>query len=125
MRIQGVKAAVAYNGIKSSDEEPINLDERNTVLIIKTTINLKTVDKIMTSHPEHYLRLKKLLEKPEFKGKVEAIAIPMNIEIPDWIVPFINYTEIIHDNLRNFPMEEIGLSKVESNDITHTNMLTL
>ena len=125
MRIQGVKAAVAYNGIKSSDEEPINLDERNTVLIIKTTINLKTVDKIMTSHPEHYLRLKKLLEKPEFKGKVEAIAIPMNIEIPDWIVPFINYTEIIHDNLRNFPMEEIGLSKVESNDVTHTNILTL
>lgn len=125
MRIQGIKASVAYNTIKSSDEEPISLDERNTVLIIKTIINMKTVDKIMQTFPEHYLRLKKLLERPEYKGKVEAIAIPMNIEIPDWVVPFINYTEIIHDNLRNFPMEEIGISKMENVDITHTNMLIL
>jgi len=119
------EAAVAYNAIKSQDEEGINLDERNTVLIIKTNATLKTIDKIMQTHPEHYLRLKRLLEKPEFKGKVEAIAIPFNVEIPDWIVPFINYTEIIHDNLRNFRMEEIGLSKMENADVTHTNMLVL
>lgn len=125
MRIQGIKASVAYNNIKGPDEEGINLDERNTVLIIKTNINIKTMDKIMKTYPEHYLRLKKLLEKPDFKGKVEAIAIPMNVEIPDWIVPFINYSEIIHDNLRNFPMEEIGLSKMENTDITHTNMIVL
>ena len=125
MRIQGIKASVAYNAIKSHDEESINLDERNTVLIIKTHINLRNVDKIMESHPEHYLRMQKLLENPEFRGKIDAVAIPMNIEIPDWVVPFINYTEIIHDNLRNFPMEEIGLSKMETTDVTHTNILKL
>jgi hypothetical protein len=116
---------VAYNAIKSRDEESINLDERNTVLIIKTHINLRNVDKIMESHPEHYIRMEKLLENPEFRGKIDAVAIPMNIEIPDWVVPFINYTEIIHDNLRNFPMEEIGLSKMETTDVTHTNVLKL
>jgi hypothetical protein len=125
MRIQGIKASVAYNAIKSRDEESINLDERNTVLIIKTHINLRNVDKIMESHPEHYIRMEKLLENPEFRGKIDAVAIPMNIEIPDWVVPFINYTEIIHDNLRNFPMEEIGLSKMETTDVTHTNVLKL
>lgn len=126
MRIQGIKASVAYNAIKSKDEEAINLDERNTVLIIKTKIDLKNIDDIMESHPEHYLRMQELLLNPEFKGKLEAIAIPMNIDIPDWIIPFINYTEIIHDNLRNFPMEEIGLSKLNNNtDVTHSNILQL
>jgi hypothetical protein len=125
MRIQGIKASVAYNAIKSKDEESINLDERNTVLIIKTHINERNIDRIMESFPEHYIRLDNLIHTPEYKGKIDAIAIPMNIEIPDWIVPFINYTEIIHDNLRNFPMEEIGLSKLETNDITHTNIIKL
>jgi hypothetical protein len=125
MRIQGVKASVAYNAIKGADEEGINLEERNTVLIIKTNANFKNMGKIMEDFPEHYLRLKALLEKPEFKGKLEAIAIPMNINIPEWVKPFINYTEIIHDNLRNFPMEEIGISKMNNTNITHTNMLVL
>lgn len=124
-RIQGIKGAVAYNKIKDSEEPAINLEERNTVLIIKVVINKKNASKIMDTFPQHYVRLLELLDDENYKGKIEAIAIPMNSEIPDWIVPFINYTEIIHDNLRNFPMEEIGMSKLENNDITHTNMVYL
>ena len=126
MRVQGIKAAVVYNEIKGPEEESINLDERNTVLIIKVNIVQGNVDKIIDSFPQHYMRMRNLLlEKTELRGKIESIAIPMNIEIPDWIVPFIDYTTIIHDNLRNFPMEEIGLSKMDNTDITHTNILTL
>ena len=125
-RIQGIKASVAYNTIRDPSTEPIiNLEERNTILIIKTVINKKNADKISIDFPQHYARLLQLLDDENFKGKVEAIAIPMNSDIPNWIVPFINYTEIIHDNLRNFPLEQIGISKLENNDVTHTNLLYL
>lgn len=123
MRVQGIKASVAYNGIKDSEEEGINLEERNTVLIIKTKINLKNADKIINEFPNHFLRLKKLLESKEYDGKIDSIAIPTNIKIPDWIVPFIDYNQIIHDNLKNFPLEEIGISKINNEDITHTNII--
>jgi hypothetical protein len=124
MSIQGIKASVAYNTIKSRDEEGINLEERNTVLIIKVIINKKNANLIAETHPEHFLRLMKLLETKGFSD-ISAIAIPTNIEIPDWIIPFIDYTTIIQDNLRSFPFEEIGISKMESKTITHSNILSL
>ena len=125
-RIQGIKASVAYNSIREPGNEPIiNLEERNTILIIKTVINRKNADKIAKDYPEHYARLLKVLDDENFKGKIEAVAIPMNSDIPNWVVPFINYTEIIHDNLRTFPLEQIGISKLENNDVTHTNLMYL
>ena len=103
MKIQGIKASVAYNSIRNPDEEGINRD----------------------TFPEHYVRIKELLkDKKYFKGKISSIAIPSDIEIPDWIVPFINYNEIIKDNLRNFPLEEIGISKMDGKKATHSNILT-
>lgn len=123
MRIQGIKASIAYNSIKDSEEEGINLEERNTVLIIKTIINLKNCDKIMNDFPDHFLRLQKLLQTKDYGGKIDSIAIPSNIKIPDWIIPFIDYNQIIHDNLKNFPLEVLGISKIDSGDITHTNII--
>ena len=125
MKIQGIKASVAYNSIRNPDEEGINLDERNSVLVIKTDINDKNVAVIRDTFPQHYVRIKELLkDKKYFKGKISSIAIPSDIEIPDWIVPFINYNEIIKDNLRNFPLEEIGISKMDGKKATHSNILT-
>lgn len=123
MRIQGIKASIAYNKIKDPEEEGINLEERNTVLIIKTNINLKNYDKIMNTFPNHFMRLQKLLNTDEYKGKIDSIAIPINIKIPDWIIPFIDYNQIIHDNLKNFPLDVLGISKIDSGDITHTNII--
>jgi hypothetical protein len=124
-RIQGIKASVAYNTIKSKEEEAIDLQERSTVLIIKTKIDKRNCHLIMDTFPQHYLRLREMLKTPEFDGKCDAIAIPFNVEIPDWVVPFIDYTTIIQDNLRLFPLEELGISKLDSTGITHTNMLVL
>lgn len=123
MRIQGIKSAIAYNSIKDPEEEGINLEERNTVLVIKTIINLKNCDKIINTFPNHFLRLQKLLNTSDFSGKIDAIAIPSNIKIPDWIVPFIDYNQIIHDNLKTFPLDVLGISKIDSGDITHTNII--
>ena len=43
MAVQGIKAAYAYNTIKDRSEEGINLEERNSVLIIKTNLTSKNV----------------------------------------------------------------------------------
>ena len=125
MRIQGIKASYAYNKIKSKTEPEINLEERNTVLVIKIIADKKTITKIAKDFPEYYLRMQELMKEKDFKGSIEAIAIPDNIDIPSWVIPLIDYTTIIHDNLRNFPLDEIGMSKNESKDITHTNILKL
>lgn len=125
MRIQGIKASFAYNKLKSEEEPSIDLEERNTVLIIKVDASKKTIYKIEKEFPDYYQRFQDLLEVKEYKSGIEAIAIPENSEIPSWIIPLIDYTTIIHDNLRNFPMDEIGMSKNESKDVTHTNILKL
>ena len=123
MLIQGIKGAVAYNTIKGNDEESIDLESRNTVLIIKTIIDKKNVDLIASSFPEHWMRMKELLNDESFKDGISSIAIPFDMPIPEWIVPFINYTEIIQDNLRNFPLEELGISKMNTKNTTHTNII--
>lgn len=123
MSIQGIKASVAYNEIKDKEEENIDLEGRNSILIIKTNITSKNADLIAESHPNHYLRLIELLKDENFKGEVSSIAIPSDVEIPDWIVPFIDYISIIQDNLRSFPLEEIGISKLDSKNITYTNII--
>ena len=125
MRQQGVKASYAYNQIKSKDEDLIDLDQQNTILIIKTDINKKNVDKIKEQFPDHYKRICELLSSKSFKGEITAVAIPYDSEIPDWLVPFINYTEILQDNLRNFPMAELGMSKNDSSNVIKTNIATL
>ena len=125
MTIQGIKASYAYNKIKSDEEPEINLNERNTVLIIKILGDRKNIYRIEKEYPEYYLRIKALLETTDYKNGVTAIAIPEDMEIPSWVIPLIDYDTIIHDNLRNFPLDEIGMSKNESKDITHTNILKL
>ena len=123
MRIQGIKASVAYNKIKSKDEPVINLEERNTVLIIKTYIDSKNIEEIIETMPDYYLRIKETLESNDFKGKIESIAIPFNMPVPDWIIPFIDYRTIIQDNLRSFPLDELGISKLSNKSVTYSNIL--
>ena len=44
-----------------------------------------------------------------FATGIDAIAIPINEPVPEWILPFVAYEEIISDNVGNFPLESIGL----------------
>lgn len=124
MIIQGVKASIAYNEIRSKEEEYIDLEERNTVLIIKTKIDKKNCNSISKSFPHHYLRLVSLLERKEFKNGITSIAIPLNSPIPEWIKPFIDYTTIIEDNLKSFPLEELGISRQKNNSVVNSNIVS-
>ena len=65
-----------------------------------------------------------LLNKKEYKGNLTSIAIPLNSDIPDWIVPFIDYATIIEDNLRSFPLEELGISREKNNSVINSNVVS-
>lgn len=125
MRIQGIKASVAFNSLKEENEEAINLDQANTVIIIKTNLTKKTVNKIQVDHPEFYERAMKLLMSEDFKGTISSIAVLMDNPVPQWIVPFIDYTDILHDNLNSFPLESIGMHRFDNKYITYSNVLQL
>lgn len=123
LRTQGIKASYAYNHIKSDSEPKIDLEDRNTVLIIKTKINLKNIDDMIEIDPSYYSRMKALLKDDAFKGEIKAIAIPIDLKVPDWIIPFIDYDSIVQDNLKAFPLDELRMSKNDSKTMTHSNMI--
>lgn len=125
MRIQGIKASVAFNELKEDNEEGINLNQANTVIIIKTTLTKKTVTKVQVDHPEFYEKAMKLLDSDAYKGSISSIAVLMDNPVPKWIVPFIDYTDIVHDNLNSFPLESIGMHRFDNKYITYSNVLQL
>lgn len=124
-RIQGIKASVAYNVLKDPNEEAIDLEKRNTITIIKVNINKKNVEKLVSKNPEKYKQICELLDTKEFKGSVSAIAIPYNANVPEWLVDFIDYNDIVYDNLGSFPLESIGITKLNNSNIIYSNILEL
>lgn len=116
MFIQGVKAAVAYNALHEQGTEAIDTTIRNSIDIVKVEITKRNIDKIAESHPEVYAKACALLETPEFKSGIEAIAIPVNEPVPQWVLPFVRYAEIINDNVGKFPLESIGLYRGNANN---------
>jgi hypothetical protein len=48
----------------------------------------------------------------------------MDIDVPDWLRPFIDYIRIINDNIDKFPMEEVGIMRQGMKTLNATNMLT-
>ena len=116
---------VAYNALKDKHEEMIDLEKRNSVIIIKVNINKNTIAKLEFSNNEKFLQMSKLISSKEYKGDVTAIAIPYGADIPKWVVEFIDYTTIIHDNLSSFPIESIGISTLNSRSVPYSNILQL
>lgn len=119
-----IKAAYAWNELIQDGYEIIDLDKRNSVDIAKLDLNIKNVDKIKDTNPEMYNRILKLLNTKEFKGSITSIAIPLNQPVPEWVLIFINYKELINGNLSTFPMKAIGLEMAEGN-VNYTNILKI
>ena len=121
MRIQGVKGAVVWNELRQ-ELESIDLESRNSIDILKVNINKKNVDSI----EDPYIRdkCKEMLNSPSFKTGINAISVPRDVEIPKWLVPYIDYTTIINDNISVFPLDPIGLHKMNLNN-NYTNILRL
>lgn len=125
MRIQGIKASVAWNLIKDEESPAINLDERNGINIAKVVINKQSAEEIKDSYPEIYNNINSALAKEEFKGKIDAIAIPMDVDVPEWLFKFINTNQIISDNISGFPYESIGIQTLDKKNVAYSNILQL
>ena len=125
MRIQGVKAAEAYNRLKNEVEEPIDLTTRNELLIIKTDITKAKLEELKLKNEELYNKMNSLLNSSNFKGELTSIAIPFNAKIPKWILDFVDYTKIVNDNISNFPIDSIGISTLNNTNVPYSNILKL
>ena len=58
-----------------------------------------------------------------FKGSIDAISIPKDTQIPDWLKEFIDYDSIVEDNIKGFPYESIGIQRLDKNHVTYTNII--
>ncbi len=123
MRIQGIKASIVYNELREPYDEAIDFNMRNGIDIIKVNITPKNVEKIKDTNPDKYNKLIELM-KGKFSTGIDAIAIPINVDTPKWILEFIDYINIINDNIKGFPLESIGLHFTGGN-VNYTNILKI
>ena len=123
MRESGVKASIVFNYLKDDDMEPIDLGTRNSILNIKIDINKKNVDSLRETYPEVYNKIVELMQKKEFAKGITGIAILDDMQVPEWVKDYIDYTTIVNDNLRSFPCEAIGIDRRENDNINFTNIL--
>jgi len=123
-RLSGIKASYVWNVLRYDNIAAIDLEVRNNIDVIKVDITQKNVEKIKELYPDVYDKIIPLLkEKPFIKG-ITAMAVPKNSELPDWTLEFIDYPTIINDNLKNFPLESIGLCKMNDTN-NYSNILKL
>lgn len=134
MRLQGIKASVIWNMIRDDELEAIDLDARNSIDVVKVIITPLTVEKIKDKYPDTYDKILHVFDnkdifKPDSKGKVKpeitALAIPKDVDTPEWVKEFIDYTTIINDNLTTFPTDSLGIVTLGNANINYSNIMKI
>lgn len=133
MRTQGIKASVIWNAIKGDEYEAINLQERNTVDIVKVNITPSNIESIREEFPHIYDNFVELFKNqsifaPKASGVkyiVDSIAIPIDIETPKWLIGFIDYNTIINDCLKNFPIESVNIVRLNNDHVNYSNIMQI
>lgn len=123
MSIQGIKASVVYNYTKDEMDDEINLKEQNSVEVVDLLLNMDNVEKIKDKYPDKYKKLIELMKTDNFNGEINYIAIPLDARVPEWVLEFIDYNEIVNKNLKNFPLNEIGISNHNNDLVNYTNVI--
>ena len=130
--IQGIKASLIWNAVRDPELEAIDLDAKNNIDIVKTNINMSTIENIREEFPVEYEKLQKLLTgetnkdlSKVLKGQITTIAVPRNVKTPEWLTHLINYTEITNDNIKNFPIDSVGIRRLGKDNVNYSNILSL
>jgi hypothetical protein len=125
MRIQGIKASIAWNELRTGDLDVIDLDSRNHIEVAKVNIDKNTVERLR-DYPEVYGKAIALLEQPEFKrdGKIKAIAIPTTEDVPEWLIEVVDTNTLVSDNIKGFPLEAVCINRLNK-DVPISNILQL
>ena len=125
MKIQSIKGAIVYNHIRYDYMPAINMDERGSVDILKVNINKVNIQSLKDKEPDIYEEIMKLFNISQFKDGIKAISLPPDVQIPEWLFEYIDFDTIINDNLTPFPIETIGLSRMDKTSINYTNIINL
>ena len=155
MRIQGIKGATVWNALKYGDDnlDGIDLNERNAVDIAKVKINRLTAENIKDVFPQVYNNIINLFDQDDnqpdaivikeevdpktgkkkkskkdnriYKGSIDAISIPKDTPVPDWLKEFIDYDTIVEDNIKGFPYKSVGIQRLNKNHVNYTNIIQL
>lgn len=126
MRIVGIKGTIVYNNLRDENMQALDLDTRNSVDLIKLNINMENVDGLKELHPDKYAKCIELMNNvKQFKDKIDIMALPLNENPPEWIKPYIDFNSIINFNLGTFPLESIGLSKMDKKQVNYSNIISL
>ena len=105
--------------------EYINLEERNKIFKIKINVTRNGLENIKDKYPEIYDKLTKLLENPVLGKKVDVIGFPIDAKVPDWVLEFVDVATIVNDNIKNFPLESIGLRRLNNDTVNYSNIISL
>lgn len=125
LSVNGILAATIYNRMRHEDMPYINLEERNKIIKIKINVNKKNVDKIKDLYPEDYAKLVDLLNDPVLASKVTVIGLPTDTAVPDWVLVFVDFDNIINDQLKNFPLDSVGLKRLDNDSVNVSNIIQL
>ena len=124
MRIAGIKASIVYNALRNPEQEALDLNARNNIDIAKIDISLKDMEKVQElAPPDKISAIEELLGMNQFKDGIKAIAIPLNENLPKWLLEFVDYTEVINANMKIFPLDQIGISTINKDSINYSNIL--
>lgn len=136
LRIQGIKAAIAWNYVKG-DLPGFDLNDRNPLDVIKINIDKNSVGKLAQDYPLQFERFSNIVNpnctefidgnlkvKDVFSGKIDTIGLPKDIPVPEWIKIFIDYDQIIEDNLSGFPTGGI-VGTFDSKKVNCSNLIHL
>lgn len=117
LREQGFRAVCIWNILYPDNalELPVKTD------IIKLTLDKDfELDRLKKEYPDIYRIIdEKILNNINLElasKKVPVIAIPRNMDIPDWVITFIDYDTITVDVLKKFypVLESLGLELVKT-----------
>lgn len=125
MSIQGIKASIVWNELRDNTDEALNMNERNSILLVKTNITPYNIEDIREMYPDKYDKLVKLFGTKDFGDKlIKCVALPRNQNMPHWLIKFINFKEIINDNIK-FPLDSVGIQMMDNSNISYTNIVKI
>lgn len=125
MRIVGIKGTMVYNALRDENMEALDLSARNGVDLVKIDINPNNVEELKLERPEKYATCMELMKVKQFKNGIDVIALPLNEHLPDWLLDYVDFNKIINSNLKNFPLESIGISKMGKDQVNYSNILMI
>lgn len=137
MRIQGIKASLVWNKVRDPQLEAIDLDARNTIGVVKVQIDPSNIDRIRDKYPAVYDRFVELFMDQTFfkpgvnedctpkKKEITTLAIPIDVDTPEWVSEFIDYKTIVNDNVGNFPVESVGIRRLGASNINYSTIMNI